>query len=83
MIVLGGLGMIGEATYQWLPKNEGPQSKSPLLQRIVESGWVPVQRMPDGKLEEMLREKSVGIKAEIADLDEKIAALEECRKNST
>lgn len=75
--------MVGETVYQSLPNLEEREDKMPLMQRFLESKWVPLQRLPDGRLEEMLREKSLSIEAEIAELDEKIAALEASRKDAT
>lgn len=84
VVVLSLLGLIGETTYQCFPKLERRKpAKAPLMQRILESKYFPVQRLPEGKFEAMLRERYASTQQEIAEIDAKIAALEASQKDGT
>ena len=86
ILILSSVGLLGETAYQFFPKIEKrgyEPPKKPLMQRILEAKWFPVQRLPEGKFEAMLRERCASTEAEISEIDSQIAALEKSRKGAS
>lgn len=54
-------------------------SSRTIVQRIVDSKWVPLRSLSDEEYRHMLSEKLLGIEAEIAIIDEKILELEKLK----
>ena len=70
------LGTAGQGAYNKLQSRaERAEIKRPLGERILESRWMPFKRIPDQDYVATLEEKGIRISAEIAIIDEKIAAL--------
>ncbi len=69
--------MLGQGAYNSFQASaEETERKLPYGQRILDSRWVPLKRLSDEDYVGMLNEKTVRIEAEIAIIDEKIAALQ-------
>jgi hypothetical protein len=82
--VFGIFGMLGQGAYNTF-QSGGEQIKSelPYSQRLLESRWIPFKRLSDEDYVAMFNEKTVEIDAEIAIIDEKIAALQKSRTNGS
>ena len=79
----GILGMLGQGvynTFQGVGNEVG--DRVPYPQRLLDSHWVPLKRLSDEDYVEMLNEKTIKIDAEIAIIDDKIAALQKNRTKS-
>ncbi|KKZ67593.1 hypothetical protein EMCG_06652 [[Emmonsia] crescens] len=77
-VVFGIAGFLGQKSYdvidRWqLSRDRTPQK--PLVQRMLESKWMLLKRLPDEEYIGMLNEKLLAVDAEIAVIDDKIAAL--------
>ncbi len=73
----GILGMLGQGVYNTL-HGGGNEVKDtvPFPQRLLDSRWVPLKRLSDEDYVEMLDQKTLKINADIAIIDDKIAALQ-------
>lgn len=84
LVIFSLLGYGGQAAFNrvdaWQMQKAQNPSK-PLFQRIADSKWVPLRHLSDEEYREILSEKILGVEAEIALLDEKIADLEATRPN--
>jgi hypothetical protein len=82
-LVFGIFGMLGQGAYNSFQSNEEVvNSKVPWVQRVLDSSWVPLKRLSDDDYVGMLSERAIKVDAEIAIIDERIAALQKSRKNS-
>ncbi|KAJ5166007.1 hypothetical protein N7492_006303 [Penicillium capsulatum] len=82
LVIFSLLGYSGQSAFNRIDawQMEKAQSPSkPLLARIAESKWIPLRHLSDEEYRAILSEKLLGIEAEIALLDEKIADLEATR----
>ena len=81
-IVFSLLGYIGQSSYNaidtWQMENTHRPSK-PVLQRMAESKWIPLKSLTDEDYRGILREKLLGIEADIALVDDKIQELEKAK----
>ena len=81
-IVFSLLGYIGQSGYNaidtWQMENAYSPSK-PILQRMAESKWIPLKSLTDEDYRGILREKLLGIEADIALVDDKIQELEKAK----
>lgn len=71
-------GFLGQTVSNSYDKTDLPASDEPQLnfwQRFASLKWMPVTVLKDGEYEDMLREKQLKLEAEIALVDERIAAL--------
>lgn len=77
-IVLGLLGLGGQASYTAFERMaESPAESRPLLDRLSSSKWWPLKSISDADYEKELTEKVISLEAEVAAIDEKIAALKQ------
>lgn len=75
-IVVGLLGFAGQNGYNFLVDRASSNvDKGSLLQRFSEMKWVPLKSLSNQEYEQMLNEKLLSTEAEIAIIDERIAAL--------
>ena len=75
-IVLGVLGFAGQFGYNVFSAKEMVDlEQRSMLQRFAEMKWSPLKALPNEKYERMLSEQLLSTEAEIAIIDEKIAAL--------
>jgi hypothetical protein len=85
-IVFSLLGYIGQSSYNtidtWQMENAYSPSK-PIIQRMAESKWIPLRSLTDEDYRGMLREKLLGIEAEIALVDDRIQELEQSKSRDT
>ncbi len=78
----GILGMLGQGVYNTFHEGgDEVKDKVPYSQRLLDSRWVPLKRLSDEDYVEMLNEKTLKINANIAIIDDKIAALQKSRTN--
>lgn len=76
----GILGMLGQGVYNTFQGGgDEVEARVPYSQRLLDSRWVPLKRLSDEDYVEMLNEKTIKIDAEIAIIDDKIAALQKSR----
>jgi hypothetical protein len=81
---LGLLGLGGQVGFSALSTMaDAPPEKRPLLDRLSDSKWWPLKSVPDEDYEYELTEKIVGVEAEIAIIDEKIAVLKQYHAKSS
>lgn len=79
-LVFGIFGMLGQGLYNSVQTDGAKyQSKVPYTQRLLDSRWVPLKRLSDEDYVGILHGRAIKIEAEIAIIDEKIAALQECK----
>ncbi|KAL1999101.1 hypothetical protein VTN02DRAFT_5057 [Thermoascus thermophilus] len=85
IVVFSLLGYLGQRSYnaldRWRLENPDLSTRT-IVQRIVDSRWVPLRSLSDEEYRHMLSEKQLGIEAEIAIIDEKIRELEKLKKGS-
>ncbi|KAI4757409.1 hypothetical protein E4T52_07543 [Aureobasidium sp. EXF-3400] len=77
-IMFSLFGFLGQTVSNSYDKTELPASDEPQLnfwQRFASLKWMPVTVLKDGEYEDMLRERQLKLEAEIALVDERIAAL--------
>ncbi|KAG9660177.1 hypothetical protein KCU95_g551, partial [Aureobasidium melanogenum] len=77
-IMFSLFGFLGQTVSNSYDKVDLPASDEPELnfwQRFASLKWMPVTVLKDGEYEDMLREKQLKLEAEIALVDERIAAL--------
>ncbi|KAH0369414.1 hypothetical protein KCU65_g3282, partial [Aureobasidium melanogenum] len=77
-IMFSLFGFLGQTVSNSYDKTDLPASDEPQLnfwQRFASLKWMPVTVLKDGEYEDMLREKQLKLEAEIALVDERIAAL--------
>lgn len=75
-IVLGLLGFAGQYGYNvFSGRTTSESEKGSLLQRFAAMKWVPLKSLSNQEYENMLNEKILSTEAEIAIIDERIAAL--------
>ncbi|KAG9515401.1 hypothetical protein KCV07_g7476, partial [Aureobasidium melanogenum] len=77
-IMFSLFGFLGQTVSNSYDKTEIPASDEPQLnfwQRFASLKWMPVTVLKDGEYEDMLRERQLKLEAEIALVDERIAAL--------
>ncbi|KAF7510429.1 hypothetical protein GJ744_006708 [Endocarpon pusillum] len=79
-LMYGILGMLGQGVYNaFQGGGDEVEVRVPYSQRLLDSRWVPLKRLSDEDYVEMLNEKTIKIDAEIAIIDDKIAALQKSR----
>jgi len=77
-IAFGLMGLGGQASYVAFERMaESPRESRPLLDRLSDSKWWPLKSISDADYEKELTEKIVGLEADIAMIDEKLAALKQ------
>lgn len=75
-IVVGLFGFAGQYGYNYVSDSRSSViEKGPLLQRFSEMKWVPLKSLSNQEYEQMLQEKLLSTDADIAIIDERIAAL--------
>ncbi|KAG9700830.1 hypothetical protein KCU95_g943, partial [Aureobasidium melanogenum] len=77
-IMFSLFGFLGQTVSNSYDKTNLPASDEPQLnfwQKFASLKWMPVTVLKDGEYEDMLREKQLKLEAEIALVDERIAAL--------
>ncbi|KAH0445592.1 hypothetical protein KCU90_g114, partial [Aureobasidium melanogenum] len=77
-IMFSLFGFFGQTVSNSYDKTDLPASDEPQMnfwQRFASLKWMPVTVLKDGEYEDMLREKQLKLEAEIALVDERIAAL--------
>jgi hypothetical protein len=82
-VVFSLLGYLGQSSWNLVEKwrlERANTSTKPILQRIVDSKWVPLRSLSDDDFKNILSEKLLSIDAEIAILDEKIQDLQKEKK---
>ncbi|MCJ1431357.1 hypothetical protein MMC27_000708 [Xylographa pallens] len=82
MLVFSFFGCLGQMSYNTVrssreaaPLNSDQLPAPSFLQRLASKKWIPMKSLSDVEYEGMLQEKLVKVEAEIAILDEDIAAL--------
>lgn len=74
--------MLGQGAYnRFRTDPEMVDKKVPYVRRLLESRWVPLKSLSDHDYMAMLNEKAIKIEAEIAIIDERIAALQKSKKS--
>jgi len=82
-IVFGLMGLGGQASYVAFERRaESPTESRPLLDRLSDSTWWPLKSISDADYERELTEKVIGLEADIAMIDEKVAALKQDSSSS-
>jgi hypothetical protein len=75
-IVFGLLGAIGQLSYSTASmRNPIGTEATNKTKSWLDSKWSPLKVLSDGEYEDMLREKLLGVNADIALVDESIVAL--------
>ncbi|QSS50017.1 hypothetical protein I7I53_10562 [Histoplasma capsulatum var. duboisii H88] len=78
-VIFGIAGFLGQKSYdvidRWQLSRDRTAPQKPLVQRMLESKWMLLRPLPDEEYIEMLNEKLLAVDAEIAVIDDKIAAL--------
>ncbi|EEP79978.1 conserved hypothetical protein [Uncinocarpus reesii 1704] len=80
MVAFSLLGYVGQLSYNMVDgwhTQRVTQPKTPLVERIVESKWIPIKSLSDEKYKELLNEKLLGVEVEIALIDDRIKELRE------
>lgn len=78
VIIFSIFGTAAHYSYEWVDTWQSGMSRGtqkPLIQRVLDSRWVPLRYLPDEGYEATLKEKLLGINAEIATIDDRIADL--------
>ena len=76
--LMGGAGQFAYHTFDnWQAERQGRAPEKPLVERMAESKWVPVRMLSDEQYRDMLKEKLLGVEAEIALIDDRIQSLRE------
>ena len=72
------MGMTGQSAYNsfYIERLSVKETK-PFLQRLWDSEWIPIRKIPDEEYIGMLNEKLIRVDAEIAVIDENICKLRE------
>jgi hypothetical protein len=74
--MMGAVGFVGQKGFHAILANYHPDAeRRPLLQRIMDSPWMPLKSLSDDDYESMLREKLIRTEAEIALIDERLVDL--------
>jgi len=77
-IVFGLMGLGGQASSTAFERMaESPAESRPLLDRLSNSKWWPLKSVSDADYERELTEKLIGLEAEVAMIDEKLAMLKQ------
>lgn len=85
-------GLLGQSIYNKLDAQQlelqGSSSDTKdhgkaLWRRMADSKWSPMKVLTDAEYEAMIREKLLGVNAEIALIDEKINSLKESKEKDT
>ena len=84
-IVLSAFGAVAHVSYNWVDTwqaglDRGP--RKPLAQKLLDSPWLPFKPLPDRDYEALLREKLLGVDADIAMIDDKIGKLRHAASQS-
>ncbi|OJD25865.1 hypothetical protein ACJ73_02762 [Blastomyces percursus] len=78
-VIFGVAGFLGQKSYDvidgWQLSKDQTAPRKPLAQRVLESKWMLLKPLPDDEYIGMLNEKLLAVDAEIAVIDDKIAAL--------
>ncbi|PGH10505.1 hypothetical protein AJ79_05433 [Helicocarpus griseus UAMH5409] len=78
-VIFGLVGFLGQKSYDvveaWQSSRDKTAPKKPLGQRLLESKWMLLKQLSDEDYIAMLNEKLLVVNAEIAVIDDKIAAL--------
>ncbi|EQL36976.1 hypothetical protein BDFG_01603 [Blastomyces dermatitidis ATCC 26199] len=78
-VIFGIAGFLGQKSYDvihgWQLSRDQTAPRKPLFQRMLESKWMLLKPLPDDEYVGMLNEKLLAVDAEIAVIDDKIAAL--------
>ncbi|KAG5301329.1 hypothetical protein I7I48_01303 [Histoplasma ohiense] len=78
-VIFGIAGFLGQKSYdiidRWQLSRDRTAPQKPLVQRMLESKWMLLRPLPDEEYIEMLNEKLLAVDAEIAVIDDRIAAL--------
>ena len=77
------LGLAGQAGYNMISavQESEPTPRRSIMQRLIESRWVPLKALSDQQYEEMLQQKLLKLDVEVSMIDEKIAALKVSKKD--
>lgn len=73
----GLVGMLVQGAYnRFRASPDDHETKTPFFQRLLDSPLIPLKRLSDEEYIGILTEKAISIDAEIAMVDEKIAAMQ-------
>ncbi|OJJ51226.1 hypothetical protein ASPZODRAFT_156160 [Penicilliopsis zonata CBS 506.65] len=85
VVIFSLLGYLGQKSFyavdRWQMERAHVPSK-PFLQRLADSKWIPLRSLSDDDYKGILREKLLGIEAEIALVDDRIAELQRIKDSS-
>lgn len=73
--LFGVVGQVAFSSFEAAPLQAIPEPKKPLMQRFLDSPWIPLRHIPDEEYSARLNEALLKIDAEIAIIDDRIAEI--------
>jgi hypothetical protein len=82
--MIGLIGLAGQSSYHLFSEAQRPEPsrRRSVMQRLTESGWVPLKALSDQQYEEMLQQKLLKIDVELSMIDEKIVTLKAAKDDT-